>query len=104
MKHPGLYDDQWWIDHLENKMQVQQDEEMKLLLKNSWADRERLRKLEKLRRLVKESDDSPLPEDGHFYEQLHDRIMRAVLNDDTVPVATIHALPRRFVSRRRFQD
>jgi len=97
VKRSSVYDDQWWIDHLENKIEVKADEEMERLLKNSEIDRARLAKLEKLRRLIKETDDSSLPEDGRFYDQLHDRIMRAVLNDDTFTTETVapnlHLLP-----------
>lgn len=104
MKRLSIYDDQWWIDHLENKIEVKADEEMELLLKNSEADRARLAKLEKLRRLIKDTDDSPLPEDGRFYDQLHDRIMRAVLSDDSAPTPSVSSHSPQKPLNRRWQE
>lgn len=74
----GLYDENWWLEYLEGELEPNLKEDLKLLLKNSPADRRCASQLERARRLIKESDEEMLPEDGRYYDDLHDRIMAAI--------------------------
>ena len=74
----GRFDDSWWLDHLEGEFESSMEDDLEILLANSPGDRKRLAQLERARRLIKETDEECLPEDGYFYTDLHDRIMAAV--------------------------
>jgi len=74
----GLYDENWWLEYLEGELEPSLKEDLKILLKNSPADRNCLNQLERVKNLVKESDEEALPEDGRYYDDLHDRIMAAI--------------------------
>lgn len=70
--------DEWWVDLVEGETDPSLREDLTLLLMNSPAGRDRLNTIKELRSLVKDSDDVSLPEDGRFYQNMHDRIMAAV--------------------------
>ena len=74
----GLYDENWWLEYLEGELEPSLNEDLKILLKNSPADRRCVSELEHARRMIKESDEETLPENGRYYEELHDRIMAAI--------------------------
>lgn len=76
-----LFQDDWWLEHLEEELEPNLREDLELLVKNSRADRNILESLKTTRRLLKESDEVPMPESGLFYESLHAKIMSS-LDDD----------------------
>lgn len=74
----GRFDESWWLEYMEGEFDPSYARDLEQLLKNSPADRRRLRQLERTRRLVKDADEVALPEDARAYDQLHQRIMTAV--------------------------
>ncbi len=74
-----------WLEHMETEMEpvcrASEVEDFELLLKNSPKDFETLESLKRVRVLVKKSDDVALPESGHYYDQLHSKIMAAIEAD-----------------------
>ena len=74
----GIYDDEDWLDFMEDELDLNSMKDREVLLLNSLADRRTLRELERLRDLVKETDEVALPEDGHYYDRLHEKIMLGV--------------------------
>jgi hypothetical protein len=48
----------------------------------SASDQEFMQNLEKIWRLVKESEEISMPEDGRYYDRLHHRIMSALLKGE----------------------
>ncbi len=74
----GLCNEAWWLDYIEGEYDSDMRGDSELLLTNSPGDRKRLDKLVKTRKLVRESDEVELPEDGRIYDLLHDKIMAAV--------------------------
>ena len=74
----GFYDDDWWLEYMEKELDMNTMQDMEVLLKNSPADHRKLRELEWVRKLVKDSDDVALPEDGRVYDQLHAKVMASV--------------------------
>jgi len=69
-----------WLDYVENEVDSIHREELTMLLLNSRPDRELVDELNKLRGLIKSSDEVMVPEDGAVYQRLHDGIMAAVAN------------------------
>lgn len=84
----SLYKDDWWLEHLEEELEPNLQEDLELLLKNSKADRQILQSLQRTRDLVKESDDVLMPESGHYYNDLHSRIMAAI-DEEAAPVSGV---------------
>jgi hypothetical protein len=74
-----------WLEHLEEEIeptcQATEKEELNLVLKNSPEDFETLEVLKRVRAAVKASDDVALPESGHYYDELHSKIMNALETD-----------------------
>ncbi len=68
----------WWIDYLEDELEPNFKQDLSMLLHNSLPEQRRLEVLKRLRQLVKECEESVLPEDSSYYDGLHDRIMAAV--------------------------
>ena len=71
----NYYADDWWLEFLEGELDPSLELDMSQLLINSDADRQTLQSLAITREVVKLADDSLLPEDGHYYDRLHARIM-----------------------------
>lgn len=71
-----------WLEHLEEEMEAQcraeEAADKDLLLKNSPADLETYEALKRVRATVKSTDDVAMPESGHYYDQLHAKIMAAI--------------------------
>ncbi|HVK62365.1 MAG TPA: hypothetical protein VM432_12480 [Bdellovibrionales bacterium] len=85
-KHPKvttLFRKEGWLEHLELELEPNLREDLELLLRNSKSDRNEFASLKATRDLVKKSDDVLLPESGHYYMNLHDRIMSAI--EDEAP-------------------
>ncbi len=97
--------DDWWIDLIEGESTPSMREDLTLLLMNSPAGRRRLDSIKDLRALVKGSDEVPMPEDGAFYQNMHDRIMAAVDGAAAVrrakPAAAAERKPLSAVSARQ---
>jgi hypothetical protein len=74
----NYYADDWWLEFLEGELDPSLEQDMSQLMINSEPDRQTLQRLAITRELVKISDDSLLPEDGRYYDQLHARIMTEV--------------------------
>lgn len=70
--------DELWVDLVEGEIEPSLREDLALLLLNSPAKRARLDEIRSLRAKVKASDEALMPEDGRFYQDMHDRIMAAV--------------------------
>lgn len=84
-----LFQDEGWVDHLENEIEANLRDDLEILLKNSEPDRRIRSSLEQIRTLVRNSDEVVLPESGHFYQNMHDRIMAQVETMPT-PSASVH--------------
>jgi hypothetical protein len=95
---PNHYQDDWWLEHLEEELEPNLREDLELLLKNSKADRKILESLKKTRRVLKSSDEVAMPESGLFYENLHNKIM-ASLDDEVIEE---RAPSRAYKSSRNF--
>lgn len=87
----SLYKDDWWLEHLEEELEPNLREDLELLLMSSKEDRRVFESLERTRRLVKESDDVALPESGLYYQDLHDRIMSAIDEEQPLPRVSVGA-------------
>lgn len=74
----GFMESERWIEQMENELDPSLAQDMEILLKNSVRDRKRLERLWQTRNLIKKSDDVALPEDGRYYDVLHDKIIAAV--------------------------
>ncbi len=77
--------DEWWIDFIEGDLEPSLEEDLKLLLLSSDADRKRLAELQVFREQVRQSEDVYMPESGQFYENMHDKIMAAVEQTEMEP-------------------
>jgi hypothetical protein len=80
---PNHYQDDWWLEHLEEELEPNLREDLELLLKNSKSDRGILESLKGTRRLLKSSDEVAMPESGLFYDNMHNKIM-ASLEDEVI--------------------
>lgn len=67
-----------WLEFLEEELDSELQDDLKLLLKNSLADRRILESLESTRKSVERSGEVALPEDGRYYDKLHDKIMASI--------------------------
>lgn len=74
----GYFDDEWWLEFMEKEMDMELAKDMEYFLTHSLPDRKALKQLERLRNLVKETDEVALPEDGRFYDRFHAKIMASV--------------------------
>lgn len=74
----NYYADDWWLEFLEGELEPGLEQDMAQLLTNSNADRQTLQSLAITREVIKLADESLLPEDGRYYDQLHARIMAEV--------------------------
>ena len=81
-KDDAFYQEDWWVELLEEEVEPNLKEDLELLLKNSRADRRILSSLKETRKAIKDSDDVSLPESGLYYQNLHDKIM-AALDEET---------------------
>lgn len=81
-KMKGFYDDDWWLDYLENEVDSLMKKKMDVSLGVSLIDRRTFKGLEKFRKLIKNSDEVVLPEDLSVYDKLHEKIMDAVEDVD----------------------
>ena len=71
-------DEPAWVDYLEDDLDPSLKQDMELLLKHSAQDRQILQSLKNVKEAVQSIDEAPLPEDGRYYKELHDRIMAEV--------------------------
>jgi hypothetical protein len=98
----SIYADEGWLEHLEDELDPNLKEDLKLLLRNSNSDRLVLEELKSIRVLIKSSDEMNLPESGFYYEALHDKIMASIAEaDDAKPVSRIFSIPARIRSMSR---
>lgn len=69
-----------WLDYIEGELDPSMRADVELLLKNSTALQEQMKSLKGVRNALRSAReaDSRLPEDGHYYDKLHDRIMKGV--------------------------
>ncbi|MEK7355260.1 MAG: hypothetical protein AAB250_02345 [Bdellovibrionota bacterium] len=74
----SLYKADWWVDHLEAEIEPNLAEDLELLLKNSKEDKAILASLKRTRQAIKASGDVAMPESGHYYNDLHNKIMAAI--------------------------
>jgi tRNA A22 N-methylase len=74
----NYYADDWWLEFLEGELEPSLEQDMAQLVLNSEADRKTLQGLAATREWVKLADESLLPEDGRYYDQLHARIMKEI--------------------------
>ncbi len=77
-REKNYYAEDWWLEFLEGELDPGFAKDMAILLNNSEADRQTLEGLALTRELVQASDDGSLPEDGHFYDLLHAKIMQGI--------------------------
>jgi hypothetical protein len=90
----SIYADEGWLEHLEDELDPNLKEDLKLLLRNSNSDRLVLEELKSIR--------VNLPESGFYYEALHDKIMASIAEaDDAKPVSRIFSIPARIRSMSR---
>lgn len=78
----GLVDERGWLELLEDELDANLQEDLQILLRNSQPDLRKLESLKRTRAAVKNSDEVAMPENGHFYQELHDRTMAAIENLD----------------------
>ncbi len=79
----NLFAAEGWVEHLEDEMEPMTfDQDLDLLLKNSEEDRALFESLKKTREAVKRADDVALPESGHYYDNLHSKIMAAIEQEE----------------------
>ena len=79
----NLFAAEGWVEHLEDEMEpLTFDQDLDLLLKNSEEDRALFESLKVTREAVKRSDDVALPESGHYYDNLHSKIMAAIEQEE----------------------
>lgn len=75
-----------WVEHLEEEIEpkcsASEKEDLDLVLKNSPEDFAIRDSLKRVRAAVKSLDDVALPESGHYYDDLHSKIMAAI--DDEI--------------------
>lgn len=77
---PSKVNEEVWLDFAEDELDETFKKDLSLLLMNSQADQQQVNTINKLRELIKSSDEILLPEDGRVYENLHDKIMAATAN------------------------
>ncbi len=74
-----------WLEHLEEEIEPQcltdEKSDLEMVLKNSPEDLGVLESLKRVRAAVKSLDDVALPESGHYYDNLHAKIMAAIDDD-----------------------
>lgn len=71
-------DDDLWLEHIEDELEPNLDDDLTVLLKNSRGDRKIVDGLIRTRRAIKQADEVSLPESGQYYDDLHDRIMASI--------------------------
>lgn len=71
-------DEPFWLDYLEGELEKELEEDAGLLLTHSEQNRKAVLGLQKTKDILKASDEDFLPEDGLFYQRLHDKIMEKV--------------------------
>ena len=79
-KRVSLLNDDWWLDLLEGELDPSFSQDLELLLQNSEVDREIYEALAVVRKLVESSEDTAMPEDGRYYDRLHEKIMTATFD------------------------
>lgn len=75
--------DEQLVDFLEGELGAYSEKDIELLLKNSGPDRLALEGLQQTRELVENADDVVLPEDGHYFSSLEERILSALDKEKT---------------------
>lgn len=81
----SVFQDDWWLEHLEDETDPGLNEDLARLLENSPMDREIVESLQETRRLIEMSDDVALPESGEYYDKLHDKIMASLDTAQPLP-------------------
>lgn len=87
----SIYRDDWWLEYVEGEADPSLTLDLKILLQRSRADRKICESLVKTREVIKSADPVSVPEDGHYYDNLHSRIMAAV---NEAPTSSGLATPR----------
>lgn len=70
-----------WLEFVEGEMDPAMEQDLACLMANSPADREIVRQLATTREFIKRTDEIALPEDGRYYDRLHENIM-SKLNEE----------------------
>jgi hypothetical protein len=74
-----------WLEHLEEEIEprclIAEKDDLELVLKNSPEDLAVRESLKRVRAAVKSLDEVALPESGHYYDNLHLKIMAAIDDD-----------------------
>ena len=95
----------WWIEYLEGEVSESQKEDMDLLLKHSETEKRIIMNFKKLRNAIKEGDAIEVPEGIVYLRNLHQKIMKGVLEAHKEKSNFVQKTPNlsnKKGSRRRF--
>lgn len=74
-----------WLDYVEDLLEPSLKEDMDLLLEHSETDQQIVKGYERVRDLVKFSDEDSLPESGEYYANLQSKIMSSISETEPEP-------------------